>query len=318
MFFVCAVLCGPAFSQAGQNPSTQPERSQKQNDDQAPNPLPAQNPSPAPPQTSPDQQAQPSDNSAPPQGPFLLPPTLSEPVVRNPKALCVQPPPSVKWQDYDGPFAKTVGVFANRLERRSVHPPGSGGAPRLKSGVLLCTLTMRGKFILFVSDSIDPVTFLGAGYNALISQAENDQHSFGQGFKGYGLRFGTNLAGSSSSAFFKDFLYPTIFRQDPRFYRLGHGSVKQRLLHAVDRTVIAHDEYGGNMFNFNEWLGTASTVVLSNTYLPDNNRSASHAAEVISIDVAYDAGYNILREYWPEIAKKFKLPFRDRNEPPNY
>ena len=192
------------------------------------------------------------------------------------------------------------------------------GTPQFKSGVLLCTLTMKGKFMLFVSDSIDPVTFLSAGYNALIAQAQNDQHSFGQGFKGYGLRFGTNLAGSSSSAFFKDFMYPTIFRQDPRFYRLGHGTVRQRVLHAVDRNVVAHNEYGGNMFNFNEWLGTASTVVLSNTYLPDNNRSASHAAEAVTYDILWDAGYNVLREYWPEIARKFKLPFRDRYEPANY
>jgi hypothetical protein len=271
---------------------------------------------------SPQQEAQPvhQDSQRPvsPQGPLQLPLTLPEQVVRNPNALCVQPPPGVKWEDYDGPFAKTVGVFAKRLERRSVHPPGTAGPPQYKTGVLLCTLTVKGKFKLFVSDSVDPATFISAGYNALISQAENGQPAFGQGFQGYGLRFGTNLAGSSSSAFFGDFLYPTIFRQDPRFYRLGHGGLRQRVLHAVDRTVIAHNEHGGNMFNFNEWLGTGSSVVLSNTYLPDNNRSASHAAEVVSYDILYDAGYNVLREYWPEIAKRFKLPFRDRNEPPNY
>jgi hypothetical protein len=31
--------------------------------------------------------------------------------------------------------------------------------------------------------------------------------------------------------------------------------------------------------------------------------------------VAQDAGYDVLREFWPEITRKFKLPFRDKPQP---
>jgi hypothetical protein len=29
-----------------------------------------------------------------------------------------------------------------------------------------------------------------------------------------------------------------------------------------------------------------------------------------------DIGYDELREFWPEVARKLRLPFRDQNEPP--
>jgi hypothetical protein len=57
-------------------------------------------------------------------------------------------------------------------------------------------------------------------------------------------------------------------------------------------------------------------VVLSNTYHPDNKRGFAPAAQNVGLSVASDMGFNVLREFWPEVARKFKLPFRDQNEPP--
>jgi hypothetical protein len=217
----------------------------------------------------------------------------------------------VSWQDYEGPFAKVVGVFGRKLERKSVHPP------HYKPGDVLCTLDLKDKFILFVQDTIDPVTFISAGFNAGISQAENDDPSFGQGAAGYGKRFGANLAGQASSDFFKDFAYPAIFSEDPRYYRLEQGGTGKRLFHAVSHSVVGYRVNGKQMFNFSEWLGTASAVALSNVYQPDNRRGFAPAARRVGYSVANDIGFDVLREFWPEIAHKFKLPFRDRNEPVN-
>ncbi len=223
---------------------------------------------------------------------------------------CIQPPPVVSWRDYQGPFAKVVGTFAGRLERKSVREP------HYKPDARLCTLVLKDKFILFVEDTIDPASFLNAGYNAGISQAEDDDPSFGQGAAGYGRRLGANLAGQASSEYFKDFAYPTIFSEDPRYYRLGRGSFRRRLFHAVSHSVVAYHENGMTTFNFSEWLGTSSAVVLSNAYTPDNRRGFAPAAERVVYGVANDIGFDVLREFWPEIARKFRLPFRYEKMPP--
>jgi hypothetical protein len=222
---------------------------------------------------------------------------------------CVQPPPMVSWEDYHGPFQKVVGAFGRRLERKSAH------APHYKPEAVLCVLSLHDKFLLSVRETFDPVTVLGIAYDAGISQAENNDPSYGQGAEGYGRRFGAGLAGEASSQLFKDFLYPTIFSQDPRYYRLGHGSTRKRFLHALAHSVVAHREDGTQMFNFTEWLGTTSAVVLSNTYHPDNKRGVGPAAARAAYSVGEDIGFDMLREFWPEIARKFRLPFRDQNEP---
>ena len=227
----------------------------------------------------------------------------------NATAPCVQPPPMVRLEDYDGPLKKTVGTFARPLERKSVHPP------HYKPGAILCTLKFKDKFKLFVQDSLDPVTFLATGFSAGLDQAENSDPSYGQGAAGYGKRFGAEFAGQASSTFFKDFAYPWIFSEDPRYYRLAHGRPRTRLFHALEHAVVAHRDNGKRMFNFSEWLGTATTVVLSNTYHPDAQRGFSPAVQRVTFSILQDAGFDVLREFWPEISHKFKLPFRGESEP---
>ena len=242
----------------------------------------------------------PPPTAAPPPAPDLL--------QTNPTRPCIQPASLVRWQDYNGKFQKVVGAFAGRLERKSVH------APRYKPGVLLCTLGVKDKFLLFVHDTLDPITFLSAAFYAGLDQAQDTAPSFGQGAAGYGHRFGAELAGEASSEFFKDFLYPTIFSEDPRYYRLGQGRVRARVFHGLTHVVVAHRENGARMFNFSEWVGTTTTVVLSNTYYPDNQRGFSPAASRVGFAVLQDMGFDLLREFWPEVARKFKLPFRGQND----
>jgi hypothetical protein len=244
---------------------------------------------------------------APPQQPPAAP--LQITAAKNVAAPCVQPAPMVRLEDYNGPLKKVVGTFARPLERKAVHPP------HYKPGVKLCTLKFKDKFVLFVQDSFDPVTFLATGFSAGLDQAENTDRSYGQGAEGYGARFGVEFAGQASSRFFKDFAYPWIFSEDPRYYRLAQGHTGRRLLHAVGHAMVARRDDGERMFNFSEWLGTASTVVLSNTYHPDNQRGFSPAAQAVGYSILQDVGFDVLREFWPEISRKLRLPFRGESDP---
>lgn len=243
----------------------------------------------------------------PPPQPAQTP--LQEEAQKSVVAPCVEPAPMVRWEDYQGPFAKVVGVFARKLERKSVRTPD------YKPGAVLCTLTLKGKFLLFADETADPVTFLTVAFDAGIDQAQDLQPSYGQGVAGYAKRFGADLADQASSEFFKDITFSTLFKEDPRYYRLGHGPGRKRFLHAVEHAVVAHRENGRQMPNYAEWLGTASAAVLSNVYRPDNRRGFGPAARRVGINVATDVGFDVLREFWPEIALKLHLPFRGEHEP---
>ncbi len=215
----------------------------------------------------------------------------------------------IRWEDYQGPFPKVVAALTGKLERKAVP------SAHRKPGTVLCSLELGDKFTLFARDSVDPFSFLSAGFNAGLDQAGNRYPSFGQGAAGYGKRFGANFLTQTSHTFFTEFAYPAIFSEDPRYYRLGHGSAKSRLLHAVEHAFVAHRDNGKPMFNISEWLGTSSAVWLSNTYYAGGPRGFAPEARQIGYAVLQDVGWDVLREFWPEIAHKLKMPFRDLREP---
>jgi len=242
---------------------------------------------------------------------LLAPTPPRNEVPQNTPLPCLKPAQLPGINDYDGPLKKTVGLFAPALERMSVHPP------RYKPGAKLCYLDFAEKFRLFVKDSTDPINFIGAGVNAGFDHASNRDPTFGQGAQGYGRRYGADLADSVSGKFFKDFAYPVIFLEDPRYYRLGHGSTGKRILNAAEHLFVAHHENGSRMFNYSEWLGSASAAALGNLYHPGNEHGTGDTARRIAYGFAFDIGYDVLREFWPEITRKLRLPFRGEPAPAN-
>lgn len=211
----------------------------------------------------------------------------------------------VRWQDYDGPLQKMVGSFAQTLERESVRPP------RYKPGTVLCSLELKDKFLLFLHDSYEPISFLTAGFNAAIDQAENNDRKFGQGAAGYGQRFGANFADQTAMRFFGEFAYPAIFAEDPRYYRMGHGTKRARMLHALGHTFVGHRDNGDPMFNYPEWLGAASAVGVGSLYHTSGDHGIAPMARSAGYLVTEGFGFDVLREFWPDIAHKCKMPFRD-------
>src|SRR5260370_88644 len=67
------------------------------------------------------------------------------------------------------------------------------------------------------------------------------------------------------------------------------------------------------MFNFSEWSATISSKAISNLYHPGNPRGFGPTASRVGWSVGTDMAWDVVREFWPEIAHKFKLPFRTRD-----
>lgn len=198
-----------------------------------------------------------------------------------------------------------VAYFSRKPEIRTVHP--------YRHGLTVCALEASEKFHLFIQDSIEPTTFVGAALDSGFAQAGNDDPSLGQGTAGYAKRYGAALADSVSSGFFHTYLFPIVFRQDPRYYRRLEGSPGARLGHAVSHVFVAESDSGRKMFNFSQWVGTTASTTLSNTYHPTNSRGIGPVSRRVGVSIAGDMGFDVLREFWPEVVHKLKLPFKDRD-----
>jgi hypothetical protein len=97
--------------------------------------------------------------------------------------------------------------------------------------------------------------------------------------------------------------YPSLFHQDPRYFRRGTGSAWSRLRYAVGQIFITHGDNRKTQFNVSEIGGNSTAVALSNIYNPDN-RTASDAARKLGLQLGLDMAGNILKEFAPDLHRK--------------
>jgi hypothetical protein len=165
-------------------------------------------------------------------------------------------------------------------------------------------LTTGQKFHLFVKSSFDPFEYAAAGFQAGLGQATNEFPGYGQGATGYGKRYGASIADQVSSNFFANFFYPTLLKEDPRYFRLGHGSIKHRIIYSLEQEFLCHRDRGGQTFNWSNVLGAFTSGTLSNAYYPSTDRGVGLTLSRSSISLAYGAAGGLIDEFWVDINQK--------------
>ena len=185
-------------------------------------------------------------------------------------------------------------------------------------------LTNREKFHLFAKSAFDPVTIGIVGVQAALSQGENEFPAYGQGAQGYGKRFGASLADEVSSGFWSNYFYPVLLKEDPRYFRLGEGSITHRIGYGIKQEFVCHTDSGGRAFNFSNVLGAFTSGAVSNIYYPgrsivrtipatattpampvyEDDRGAVLTISRASIALGYGVVGGLFDEFWPDIQHK--------------
>ena len=165
-------------------------------------------------------------------------------------------------------------------------------------------ISAKQKFVIGLKDSFDYPLFLLAGAFAGLGQWTNENPSFGQGLAGYGRRLGTAYADQAIGNMMTESIYPTILREDPRYFRRGNGSKLGRTWYALSRVMVTRTDSGGMRFNFSEWVGNATGTAISNAYYPDNRNVGANISKVCE-QVGTDAISQVLKEFWPDVKRRF-------------
>jgi hypothetical protein len=166
-------------------------------------------------------------------------------------------------------------------------------------------ISAKQKLTIAAKDSFDWPVFPTAAAFAGLYQIENQNPSFGQGVKGYALRFATAYGDQTIGNLMTEAFVPIVTHEDPRYFRRGEGSFWGRAGFALKQIVITRTDSGGQTFNFSEWGGNAAAVAISNAYYPDT-RTASDNVQRLLIACGTDAFSNVLKEFWPDVKKKLQ------------
>jgi hypothetical protein len=174
-------------------------------------------------------------------------------------------------------------------------------------------LTTRQKYALAWKSNIDPFTFLLNGAFAGVEQADNTFAGYGQGMQGYAKRFGANYADTFISTEIGGAILPSIFKQDPRYFYKGTGTIRARAGYAIANAVICKGDNMHWQFNYSGILGGLAAGGISNLYYPTSDRSGvALTFENLAIGIGESAIQNLFQEF---IVKKL-TPSAHRNAAP--
>lgn len=168
------------------------------------------------------------------------------------------------------------------------------------------SLSASEKFKLDLRSAIDPYTFGIAMITAGLGEAEDSDTGFGWGPAGYTERaaaaYGDNVIGNLIG----NAVLPSILHQDPRYFRLGHGSVGHRLLYAAATSFICkHDNTGKWEPNYSNVLGNMIAGEISTLYYPNSKGDGIQAVET-GLTVTFEGTFGAeLQEFWPDISRRF-------------
>ncbi len=159
-------------------------------------------------------------------------------------------------------------------------------------------LTTRQKYSLAWRSNIDPFTFLLNGAFAGIEQADNTFAGYGQGMQGYAKRFGANYADTFISTEIGGAILPSLFKQDPRYFYKGTGTIRARAAYAIANAVVCKGDNMRWQFNYSGILGGMAAGGISNLYYPASDRSGWELTfENLAIGIGESAVQNLFEEF---------------------
>ncbi len=190
-------------------------------------------------------------------------------------------------------------------------------------------LSTKDKFKVVALGTFDYVQYPWWGLLASISQAENSEPAYGQGWLAYAKRYGTTAGDSTVENFMVGAVFPSVLHQDPRFYQSEKGGFFRRSGYAVSRIFVTRTDSGHAQFNFSEVFGSAVAAGIStysyhpkSTYLrtPTNphlfigsDRTLSNTASVWATQVSLDTITILIKEFWPDVHRK--MSHKDKQAP---
>jgi hypothetical protein len=168
-------------------------------------------------------------------------------------------------------------------------------------------LTTRQKFDVFIHSTYSPRTFANAAIDEAADRAKGNHlnREYETGVRGVGQRYGINLATNETDVFFQRFLFPTLLKQDPRYFRNPDLPFFQRALYAMSRVLITRTDSGGQTFNSSRILSVAAARTVADLYVPGERQGMHPIASCVSFTLLRDAGMNLAHEFWPDLRRKF-------------
>jgi hypothetical protein len=184
-------------------------------------------------------------------------------------------------------------------------------------GKRLPPMSVGTKFKAQIVSSFDVIEYPWWGVLAAISQADNGDPAYRQGWGAYAKRYGSTAADSIVENFMVAAVFSSALHQDPRYYQSGKGEWTRRTGYAISRIFVTYSDSGKTRFNYSEIFGAGLAGAIStytyhprSTYIstPTNphefiasERTFDNVAQTWGTQIGLDTLTLVVKEFWPDI-----------------
>jgi hypothetical protein len=147
---------------------------------------------------------------------------------------------------------------------------------------------------------VENVVFAGVG--ASFDQLRDHPDQWGEGGGAFAQRYGSHLG---QYAIQRSIMFPVqaIDEEDTRYFPSTRTSIKGRIGDALFHTVWRHDDTGGMMPAYSEFLGDYGAAAVSRVWWPQQYHRGSAILIAGSNTLLVDAGINVFHEFKPDIKR---------------
>ncbi len=193
-------------------------------------------------------------------------------------------------------------------------PPARRFAQVIEPGQTEYQFTAPDKLLFSFTEVARPITLLPGLYSASYEQLFNTDPKYGHDSGAFGEKLGAAMLRSASVRVFSDGVFAGAFHQDPRYYRIAQGSIVRRSLLSARQALVRRGDDGVDQFNYSGIVGRAAAAALVVTYYPEPSVTARVVSLTFLTSIATDAGGNLVLEFLPNVARRFPIIEKLRQE----
>jgi hypothetical protein len=172
------------------------------------------------------------------------------------------------------------------------------------------------KFRLAVADVFDPFDVSTSAAEAGLEQQQREFPEYGLGWTGFAKRFGAAYADDADGEMLSEWLFPSLLHQDPRYFRMGQGKMRSRVVYSLLSAVRCRGDNGKWQFNASTIAGDFAAGAISNAYYPPADRGVGLTFQRGSVDIGEGLLQSLASEFYPDIARALFHRHPKRASPP--
>lgn len=167
-------------------------------------------------------------------------------------------------------------------------------------------LSAADKMEMALWGQIQPYAFGTQILSAAWEHVNQGDPKFGSDSAGFGERLGAATIRQASQAIFTNGA-SVAFRQDPRYYRKGSGSILDRGIYSASRVLVTRTDAGTEAVNYSQLFGYAGASALTMTYYPAVSATWPNTTKGYFWSLAGSVLGNEVHEFLPDLVKALHL-----------